>query len=88
MKETKVPMSICVSGDEYPSPNRLKTKSVVLTEQDCFEMEYVGGMLRSAGVDVSHSEMVRLCIRHAWEDVVKPRLCSVINAPTPSFESK
>lgn len=73
---------------EYPSPEVLKTKSIMLSEQDIWELEYISGMLKHNGISISHSEMVRMCVRESWENVVKPRLCSIIGVDTPSFYSK
>lgn len=76
------------SREEYPSPTVLVAKSITMTEESKWEMETIRDMIKQSGIDISVSEMVRLCINASWEDVVKPKLCNVAGIVTPSFYSK
>lgn len=72
---------------DFPSETVLVAKSITLTEESKWEMEQIREMVRCSGIDISVSEMIRLCISDSWEASVKPKLCQLAKIPTPSFKS-
>lgn len=74
------------SANEYPSPSILKSKTLILTEESCFELEQISDLLKGCGI--SQSGLVRMCIDQSLEDV-KARLCKAVGLDDcPSFKSK
>ena len=74
--------------EDFPSSSVLVQKSITITEETKWEMETIAEVLRDRGVNMSVSEMIRLCIHTSWENSVKPALCGAVGFPVPSFYSK
>lgn len=74
--------------EDFPSAATLQTKTLTLTEQACYELEYVSGLMKHNGYTISQSDIVRMCLAQSLEDV-KMRLCKAIGLnDCPSFQSK
>lgn len=74
--------------DDYPSQKRTVSKTLVLTEEQAYELEAVSSLLRNGGLAATQSDIVRLCLESSLEEV-KAKLCSVIGLDDcPSFRSK
>lgn len=77
-----------VSREDYPSREVLQSKTLTLTEEQAYELEFMSGMLRSSGLAATQSDIVRLCLEASLEDV-KLRLCQAVGlGDCPSFKSK
>jgi hypothetical protein len=71
---------------DYPSQSILQSKTLMLTEESCFELEQISDLLKSCSI--SQSTLVCMCIAESLEDV-KIRLCKAIGLnDCPSFKSK
>lgn len=76
------------SDDDYPSKNRTVSKTLVLTEEQAYELEVVSNLLKHGGLAATQSDIVRLCLEGSLEEV-KAKLCAVIGLDDcPSFRSK
>lgn len=74
--------------EDFPSSAALQSKTLTLTEEACYELEYVSGLMKHNGYTISQSDIVRMCIAQSLEDV-KLRLCKAIGLnDCPSFQSK
>jgi hypothetical protein len=74
--------------DDYPSQSRTVSKTLVLTEEQAYELENMSSLLKNGGLAATQSDIVRLCIESSLEEV-KAKLCAVIGlGDCPSFRSK